>query len=71
MEGFCKSPTGCCAVRNRPFSGGGSDFVARGRRGSNRAVSGEQESLREVYEIADLIIPGHDNIFANPHASGM
>ncbi len=30
-----------------------------------------QESLREVYEIADLIIPGHDNIFANPRASGM
>jgi len=30
-----------------------------------------QESLREVYEIADLIIPGHDNIFVNPRASGM
>jgi len=29
------------------------------------------ESLREVYEIADWIIPAHDNIFANPRASGM
>ena len=25
-----------------------------------------QDSLREVYEIADLIIPGHDNVFVNP-----
>ena len=30
-----------------------------------------QESLREVYEIADLIIPGHDNVFVNPRAHGM
>ena len=30
-----------------------------------------QESLREVYEIADLIVPGHDNLFANPRSSGM
>jgi glyoxylase-like metal-dependent hydrolase (beta-lactamase superfamily II) len=29
------------------------------------------ESLREVYEIADWIIPAHDNIFANPRALGM
>ena len=29
------------------------------------------ESLREVYEIADLIVPGHDNIFLNPRAQGM
>jgi len=34
-------------------------------------VNKAQESLREVYEIADLIIPGHDNIFVNPRASGM
>jgi glyoxylase-like metal-dependent hydrolase (beta-lactamase superfamily II) len=34
-------------------------------------IKAAQESLREVYEIADLIIPGHDNIFANPRASGM
>ncbi len=25
-----------------------------------------QDSLAEVYEIADLIVPGHDNIFVNP-----
>jgi len=30
-----------------------------------------QESMREVYEIADLIIPGHDNVFLNPRAAGM
>ena len=25
-----------------------------------------KESLREVYEIADLVVPGHDNIFPSP-----
>jgi glyoxylase-like metal-dependent hydrolase (beta-lactamase superfamily II) len=30
-----------------------------------------QESMREVFEIADLIIPGHDNVFLNPRAAGM
>jgi glyoxylase-like metal-dependent hydrolase (beta-lactamase superfamily II) len=34
-------------------------------------IEAAQESLREVYEIADIIIPGHDNIFQNPRASGM
>ena len=34
-------------------------------------IKAAQESLREVYEIADLIIPGHDNIFQNPRSSGM
>jgi len=29
-----------------------------------------QESLVELYEIADLIIPGHDNIFVNPRSAG-
>ena len=29
------------------------------------------ESLREVYEIADLIVPGHDNWFRNPRMQGM
>lgn len=29
------------------------------------------ESMREVYEIADLIIPGHDNLFINPRTQGM
>ena len=30
-----------------------------------------QESMREVYEIADLIIPSHDNLFVNPRSAGM
>ena len=30
-----------------------------------------QESLREAYEIADLIIPGHDNLFLNPRTHGI
>lgn len=30
-----------------------------------------QEALAEVYEIADLIVPGHDNVFLNPRTSGM
>lgn len=34
-------------------------------------IQAAQESMREVYEIADLIIPGHDNLFANPRAAGM
>jgi glyoxylase-like metal-dependent hydrolase (beta-lactamase superfamily II) len=29
------------------------------------------ESMREVYEIADLIIPGHDNMFLNPRTQGI
>ena len=29
------------------------------------------QSLAEVYEIADQIIPGHDNLFVNPRASGI
>lgn len=29
------------------------------------------ESMREVYEIADLIIPGHDNLFLNPRTQGI
>lgn len=33
-------------------------------------VSAAQESLQEVYEIADLIVPGHDNIFLNPRMHG-
>lgn len=34
-------------------------------------VKQAQESLAEVYEIADLIIPGHDNVFMNPRSMGM
>lgn len=30
-----------------------------------------QESLREAYEIADLILPGHDNLFLNPRTQGL
>lgn len=30
-----------------------------------------QESLQEVYEIADLIVPGHDNWFVNPRGQGL
>jgi glyoxylase-like metal-dependent hydrolase (beta-lactamase superfamily II) len=29
-----------------------------------------KESLQEVYEIADIIIPGHDNLFLNPRNYG-
>jgi glyoxylase-like metal-dependent hydrolase (beta-lactamase superfamily II) len=34
-------------------------------------IEAAQESMREVYEIADLIIPAHDNLFMNPRAAGM
>src|SRR5262249_36036222 len=34
-------------------------------------IAAAQESMREVYEIADLIVPGHDNIFLNPRSQGM
>ena len=34
-------------------------------------VDQAQESMREVYEIADLVVPGHDNVFLNPRMQGM
>lgn len=34
-------------------------------------IQAAQESMREVYEIADLIIPGHDNLFLNPRSQGI
>ncbi|HLL87805.1 MAG TPA: MBL fold metallo-hydrolase [Tepidisphaeraceae bacterium] len=34
-------------------------------------IAAAQESMREVYEIADLIVPGHDNLFLNPRSQGM
>jgi len=34
-------------------------------------IATAQESMREVYEIADQIIPGHDNVFINPRTSGV
>ncbi len=30
-----------------------------------------QESMAEVYEIADWIVPGHDNLFVNPRNAGL
>jgi glyoxylase-like metal-dependent hydrolase (beta-lactamase superfamily II) len=34
-------------------------------------IKAAQEALAEVYEIADLIVPGHDNIFVNPRIHGI
>lgn len=34
-------------------------------------IRAAQDAMREVYEIADQIVPGHDNIFTNPRAMGM
>ena len=34
-------------------------------------INAAGESMREVYEIADLIVPGHDNLFANPRSAGL
>ena len=34
-------------------------------------IQAAQAAMAEVYEIADLIVPGHDNIFLNPRTQGM
>jgi len=34
-------------------------------------IKAAQESLTEAYEIADLIVPGHDNVMVNPRAHGL
>ena len=34
-------------------------------------VKAAQESMAEVYEIADLVVPGHDNWFVNPRGQGV
>lgn len=34
-------------------------------------IRAAQESLGEVYEIANQIVPGHDNIFMNPRIQGI
>ena len=34
-------------------------------------INAAGESMREVYEIADLIVPAHDNLFANPRSAGL
>lgn len=37
----------------------------------SRDIPQAQESLKEAYEIADLIVPGFDNVFLNPRSQGM
>jgi len=37
----------------------------------SKDIRAAQESMREVYEIADLIVPGHDNLFLNPRTQGI
>lgn len=34
-------------------------------------LAAAKEALQEVYEIADVIVPGHDNVFLSPRAAGM
>jgi glyoxylase-like metal-dependent hydrolase (beta-lactamase superfamily II) len=34
-------------------------------------IRAAQESMQEAYEIADLVIPGHDNLFVNPRMQGL
>ncbi len=34
-------------------------------------IKAATEAMAEVYEIADLIVPGHDNLFVNPRAAGL
>ena len=34
-------------------------------------IRAAHEAMGEVYEIADWIIPGHDNLFANPRQMGI
>jgi glyoxylase-like metal-dependent hydrolase (beta-lactamase superfamily II) len=36
-----------------------------------RDVAAAKQSLAEAYEIADLIVPGHDNVFVNPRSYGI
>jgi glyoxylase-like metal-dependent hydrolase (beta-lactamase superfamily II) len=36
-----------------------------------RDIRAAQASMQEVYDIADLIVPGHDNVFVNPRSRGM
>jgi glyoxylase-like metal-dependent hydrolase (beta-lactamase superfamily II) len=35
------------------------------------AVAQAKESLQEIYDIADVVIPGFDNVFSNPRQFGM
>lgn len=46
-------------------------FVAMQVLQESADVQQAADSIREVYEIADLIVPGHDNVFLNPRTQGM
>lgn len=46
-------------------------FLAAQLLPNTRDIEQAGESIREVYEIADLVVPGHDNIFINPRTQGM
>lgn len=46
-------------------------FLATQALPNSASVEQVGESMREVYEIADLVVPGHDNIFINPRMQGM
>jgi glyoxylase-like metal-dependent hydrolase (beta-lactamase superfamily II) len=34
------------------------------------SVAQAKESLKEIYEIADIVVPGYDNVFSNPRMYG-
>jgi glyoxylase-like metal-dependent hydrolase (beta-lactamase superfamily II) len=34
-------------------------------------IKAAQEAMSEVYEIADIIVPGHDNLFVSPRIQGV
>ncbi len=46
-------------------------FLAGQALPDSQDIKAAQEAMAEVYEIADLIVPGHDNLFLNPRAQGM
>ncbi len=46
-------------------------FLAGQVLGDSQDLQQAKESLAEMYEIADLIVPGHDNIFLNPRRTGL
>ena len=43
---------------------------ANPRRGANGILK-DIVAMAEVYEIADLVVPGHDNLFINPRTQGL
>ena len=46
-------------------------FLAGQALPDSRDIRAAQESMAEVYEIADLVVPGHDNLFVNPRGQGV